>query len=181
MSEQPADDPRPPREARWDGAAYQRLRQIAHGFFRGLPESQTLQATALVHEAYVKLAEHDLDGLTDHAHFVSLGARTMRQVLVDHFRRNGALKRGGDRTKVTLKDVPFATTTAPEDLLALDTAVDTLTQLNPRGATVVELKFFCGLTTEEIASQLGVSTASVEREWRRARAWLRTRLDADLA
>lgn len=180
MSDPAGDEGGAKPEGHWDDAAYQRLRQIAHGFFRGLPESQTLQATALVHEAYVKLAEHDLEGLSDRAHFVSLGARTMRQVLVDHFRRTGAQKRGGDRAQVTLKEVALATAASPEELLALDDAVEELAALSPHGATIVELKFFCGLTTPEIANELDTSTASVEREWRRVRAWLRTRLDADL-
>ncbi len=163
-------------EGAWDDAAYQRLRQIAHGFFRGLPASQTLQATALVHEAYIKLADHDLR-VSDSAHFVSLGARTMRQVLIDYFRRSGTQKRGGDRLRVTLSEVTRPLMAAPEDMLALDAAITSLATQSPRLATVVELKFFCGLTTDEIAQELVISTATVEREWRRARAWLRTQLD----
>ena len=164
----------------WNDANYQRLRQIAYGFFRGLPESQTLQATALVHEAYLKLADYDSGVLANDAHFVSLGARTMRQVLIDYFRRSGAVKRGGAKRNITLSDAASPMTVPREDLIALDQAVGHLAEHNPRAATIVELKYFCGLTTTEVAEALSTSTASVEREWRRARAWLRMQLDVEV-
>lgn len=164
----------------WNEANYQRLRQIAYGFFRDLPESQTLQATALVHEAYVKLADHDPSVLSNDAHFVSLGARTMRQVLIDYFRRSGAAKRGGSKRNITLSEATSPMSVPTEDLIALDQAVGRLAEHNPHAATIVELKYFCGLTTTEIAAALATSSASVEREWRRARAWLRMQLDLQI-
>lgn len=161
----------------WSPETYARLRQIAGNLFRGLPAGHTLQPTALVHEVYLKLADQEPDAVKSRAHFVSMGARTMRQVLVDHYRRTHAGKRGGARRRVTLYDISAPGGDSPENLLALDQAIDALSRLSQRSATVVEMKFFCGSTTEEIAAALDVSLATVEREWRSARAWLRVWLD----
>lgn len=162
-----------------DEPAYQRLREIASGFLAKLAPGHTLQATALVHEAYLKLA--DGDGTIPEVaaeHFVSLAARVMRQVLIDHFRGKSAQKRGGDRQRVTLSEV--ADVAADDDwvdLLALDEALSELAALAARQAQVVEMRFFGGFSMPDIAAALHTSVATIEREWRRARAWLRVRLE----
>ena len=110
------------------------------------------------------------------AHLLALAARLMRQVLVDHARRRRALKRGGDATMVSLSDVSMPTETPGVDVLALDEALGELMSLDPRLSRIVELKFFAGLSISEAAQALGVSTATVERDWTVARAWLYQRL-----
>ncbi len=162
-----------------DEPAYRRLREIASGFLGRLAPGHTLQATALVHEAYLKLASED--GAVPQLaaeHFVSLAARAMRQVLVDHFRGKSAQKRGGDRQRVTLSEVAdIAADDDWVDLLALDEALSELVTLSSRQAEVVEMRFFGGFSMPEIADALHTSVATIEREWRRARAWLRVRLE----
>ena len=110
------------------------------------------------------------------AHLLALAARLMRQVLVDHARRKNALKRGGEDTMITLDDVSISAATRPIDVLALDEALHELATLDPRLSRVVELKFFAGLSIGEVAEAIGVSTATVERDWTVARAWLHRRL-----
>lgn len=157
--------------------AYERLRQIAHSFFARMPPGQTLQPTALVHEAYLKLAEQHPDAFASPAHFVSVGTRAMRQVLVDHARRRGALKRGGDRHRVTLGDVANTGEESVVDILTLDDAIAALASRSPRQAEIVSCRFFGGFSMPEIADAVGASLATVERDWRAARAWLRVHLE----
>lgn len=154
---------------------YNQLRRIAAASFRG-GGGLSLQPTALVHEAWMKVAEYRPDVLQDRGHFMSLAARAMRQILLDHVRARGAQKRGGDRVQVTLTGLSAADTDTVVDLLALDTALRQLAELDPRRAQVVELKFFGGLTMPEIAEAVDASVATVERDWRGARAWLQVQL-----
>lgn len=153
---------------------YNQLRRIAAASFRG-NGSTSLQPTALVHEAWMKVARHQPGVFSDRGHFMSLAARAMRQILIDHVRAKGASKRGGGQLQVTLTGLT-ADTDEVVDLLALDEALRQLSALDERRARVVELKFFGGMTMPEIAAALGASVATVERDWRGARAWLQTTL-----
>ncbi|HEX7050116.1 MAG TPA: ECF-type sigma factor [Longimicrobiales bacterium] len=157
---------------------YGELRRLASRV-RGRQAGQTLCTTALVHEAYLKLvrsAELDWRG---RAHFFGIAARAMRQVVVDAARQREREKRGGsDRCTVTFDEAEHATPVSDAELLALDEALDRLAQLDERQARVVEQRFFAGLTVTETAAVLDVSEATVHRDWRAARAWLRGQLSA---
>lgn len=149
---------------------YAELRAMADRQLRGEAVGHTLQATALVHEAYLKLAAPDgAAAWSDRAHFFGIASRAMRQVLVDHARRRRAGKRGGAWSRTTLSGKPLALDTDPEELLALDAALE---GLEPRQREIVEMRFFGGMTEEEVAAALGVSDRTVRREWVKARAWL---------
>lgn len=139
----------------------------------------SLNTTALVHEAYLKLKpDHGLE-IVDRAHFSYVMVRAMRQVLIDKARRRRAVKRGGDRNFVTLHEGDGSVPLRAEQLLALDEALDALAAFDERKAKVVECRFYCGFEVEETAEILGVSTATVKRDWRAARAWLAQELEAD--
>lgn len=155
---------------------YDELRALAGRQLRRESPGHTLEATALVHEAYVKLAVPEGAGWSDRAHFFAIASRAMRQVLVDHARRRGARKRGGAWARTTLSGKPLGLDTDPEELLALDAALE---GLEPRQRQVVEMRFFGGMTEEEVAEALGVSDRTVRREWVRARAWLYAALYPD--
>ncbi len=158
---------------------YEELRALAGAFFREERSEHTLQPTALVHEAYLRMAQPSPDGPRTSVQFRALAATVMRHVLVDHARARNALRRGGDRTLVSLgADVASAGSGGEVDVEAIDQALQELSGLNERTARVVELRFFAGLSHEEIAESLGVSLSSVEREWRFARSWLADRLSA---
>ena len=149
---------------------YAELRAMADRQLRGEAVGHTLQATALVHEAYLKLAVPDgAAAWSDRAHFFGIASRAMRQVLVDHARRRRADKRGGAWSRTTLSGKPLALDSDPEELLALDAALE---GLEPRQREIVEMRFFGGMTEEEVAAALGVSDRTVRREWVKARAWL---------
>ena len=149
---------------------YAELRAMAERQLRGEAPGHTLQATALVHEAYLKLAVPDgAAAWSDRAHFFGIASRAMRQVLVDHARRRRAHKRGGAWSRTTLSGKPLSLDTDPEELLALDAALE---GLEPRQREIVEMRFFGGMTEEEVARVLGVSDRTVRREWVKARAWL---------
>lgn len=151
------------------------LHKIAERFMRKERPDHTLQATALVNEAYVKLA-HQQIAWQDRAHFIAVAARVMRQILVDHARRRVAAKRDGGHRIELEKSGAFAEA-KPEKLLALDQALLRLTEWDPRQSQVVEMRFFGGLTEDEIAEVLGVSSKTVKRDWSLARAWLEEQLD----
>lgn len=136
----------------------------------------TLQPTALVHEAFLKLFDKQQTSWQDRAHFFAVAAHAMREILVDHARGRAAAKRGGDAGRVSIDDVSVATEPRSVDLLALDEALDRLAAQDERQSHIVELRFFGGLTIEETAEVLGCSIATVNREWRHARAWLYRRL-----
>lgn len=151
---------------------YTELRVLAARIFAKQPAANTLQPTALLHEAYLKLVDQSASDITDRAHFFRLASRAMRQVLIDHARANNAAKRGGG-----VREQLVAEPAAPRQLnrldwLALDEAISRLAELHPRQAAVVEMRFFGGMTTEETAAALDVSPRTVELDWRTARAWL---------
>jgi RNA polymerase sigma factor (TIGR02999 family) len=147
---------------------YEELRSLAKRQLYGEQPGHTLHATALVHEAYLKLAGSGMPA-SDRAHFLAIAARAMRQVLVDHARRRKAVKRGGDMVCTTLTDSGGQVEFRPDELIALDEALE---QLDPRQRQVVEFRFFAGMEEKEIADVLGVSDRTVRREWVKARAWL---------
>ena len=154
---------------------YEELRRLAGAQLRSERSGHTLQATALVNEAYLKLVDQKRTRWRNRAHFFAIAARLMRRILVDHARRARALKRSAGR-RVTLDE---ALALAPEpdvDLVALDDAMEALGGLDPNLTRLVELRFFGGLTIEETAEVLDVSPATVKREWASARAWLFRRL-----
>jgi len=155
---------------------YEELRALARGQLSRERRNHTLQATALLHEAWMKLGNLERAAPKDRAHFLAIAARTMRQILVDHARRKKAGKRGEGWDRVTL-DVALDQLRCSElDVIALDDALEQLATQDPRKARVVELRFFAGLTMPEIAEVLGVSERTAEGDWYMARAWLRKAL-----
>ena len=158
---------------------YDDLRRVARGHLRREGPGHTLQPTALVHEVFLRLVDVDRMTVKSRTHFFALSARLMRQILVDHARRRQAGKRGGGATVIGLNEAAGAaapTSTSSVDVLALDEALDALSSFDDRQCRVVELRFFAGLNIPEAADALGVSTATVEREWAMAKAWLHQRL-----
>ncbi len=155
---------------------YGELRAIAGGYLRGERRDHTLQATALVHEAYVRMIESQGIPWRNRAHFVGVAAHVMRRVLVDHARRHRAAKRGGGAPKLTLIEAADVQAARPTDVTELDDALAELEAMDPTKVQIVELRFFGGLSLEETAGVLGVSRATVSRQWRRARTWLYRRL-----
>lgn len=147
---------------------YDELRSVAARQLRRERTGHTLHPTALVHEAYMKLAGGGLAAV-NRSHFLAIAARAMRQVLVDHARRRGARKRGGEWHATTLTDGSASIELAPEEIIALDRALETL---EPRQRQVVECRFFGGMEESEIAEALDVSERTVRRDWVKARAWL---------
>jgi len=156
---------------------YAELQRLARARLRGERHADSLQTTALVHEAYLRLVDIDRLTLENRAHFFAVAARLMRQILVDHARRRRAEKRGGgESARMIIEDVLPAASPNIVDVLALDVALDGLARVEERLCRVVELKFFAGLTIDETAVALGVSRATVERDWAIAKAWLYERL-----
>jgi RNA polymerase sigma factor (TIGR02999 family) len=155
---------------------YDELRRVARRHLRREPPGHSLQATALVHEVYLRLVDVDRMTLKSRTHFFAVAARLMRQILVDHARRKRADKRGGGVTMMSLDEVSPAAQTSSVDVLALDQALDALSSFDIQQCRVVELRFFAGLNIDEAAEALGISTATVEREWAMAKAWLYQRL-----
>ena len=151
------------------------LRGRAHRMLRG-ERKVTLQTTALVHEAWLKLTGGETAEWSDQAHFLKVAARAMRSVLVDHARSRGAEKRGGRRLRFSLDDVVATYEESAVDLVALDGALERLDAFDPQLAALVDLRFFAGLGLEETARVLEVSPSTVERGWRTARTWLRGEL-----
>lgn len=156
---------------------YSELREIADRLLRGEVVGHTLQPTALVHEAWFKLAGPNAPRPVDREHFLALSARAMRQVLVDHARRRRTLKRGGATVELTIADDRLGFSIPLDDLIAVDDALSRLGNRSERLARVVELRFFAGLSEEETARALGVTTRTVQRDWAKARAWLHAELD----
>ena len=158
---------------------YDELRRVARGHLRREAPGHSLQATALVHEVFLRLVEADRLTPMSRTHFFAISARLMRQILVDHARRKRADKRGGGATVISLDEAaPAVAQTSGVDVLALDEALDALSSFDARQCRVVELRFFAGLNIPETADALGISTATVEREWTMAKAWLYRRLSA---
>ena len=160
---------------------YDELRTLARARLRKVPPGQTLQPTALVHEAYMRLVG-DLDpGWDGRGHFFASAARAMRDILVEQARRKSARKRGGDRKRVNADQVEPAIEPPGDDVLAVHEAVQRLERDDPRKGEIVNLRYFARLTNEETAEALGVSVGTVEREWRYIRAWLQRALSTDEA
>ena len=152
---------------------YGELRRLAGHYMRHERGDHTLQPTALVHEAYVRLFGRGSIDWQNHSHFVCAAARAMRQLLVDHARKRARAKRGGEFNNVTLKESAIVVSDQqPEVLLALDESIARLAALDPRQAEIVEMLYFTGMTQAEAAKALGLSEITVRREWRLARAWL---------
>jgi RNA polymerase sigma-70 factor (ECF subfamily) len=156
---------------------YKELRRLAAGYLRREKPGQTLQPTALVHEAYMRLMKDRPDRWQNRAHFCAIAAHSMRQILIERARARGAAKRGGARHRVTLDDAFAAGENRSIDLLALDEALERLAALDPEQARLVELRFFGGLTVEETAEAMDISPATVKRHWTIAKAWLTRELE----
>lgn len=159
---------------------YAELRRLASGQLSRERRNHTLQATEVVHEAFVRLIGTDVPW-QDRAHFLAVAARTMRRLLVDHARARGREKRGGDLARVTLQPWDASSTPVSDEILALDGALSTLARQDQRAAAVIELHHFGGLTYEEVGEVLGVSTATVKRDLRVARVWLRREMSGGRA
>lgn len=159
-------------------AVYDELRSLAERHLRNERRDHTLQPTALANEAYLKLARQNSSQWQDRIHFFAAAGQAIRRILVDHARGRRRRKRAGRRVQLDLEHVVFHPDGDAEDFIALDKAINKLLAESPRKARVVELRFFSGLTAEESAAILGVTTRTVERDWRYARAWLFRELGA---
>lgn len=157
---------------------YAELRRLAHRYLSRERSGHTLQATALVHEVYLRLVPQHHSLWADRARFVGIAAHVMREILVEHARARHRLKRGGERARVPLGDDMRSVDADADRWEDLDRALDRLAQMDPRQAQVVELRYFGGMTVEEAAQVLGVSPKTVKRDWTVARAWLRRELGA---
>jgi RNA polymerase sigma factor (TIGR02999 family) len=158
---------------------YDELRRLAASYLRRERPGQTLQATALVHDAYIRLLQDSQLSWESRAHFFGIAARSMRQILIERARARNAAKRGGDLVRVTFDPGLIAAGTESVDVEALDDALTRLAALDPELARIVEVRFFGGLSIEETAGVLGVSPATVKREWATARAWLQREMRKD--
>jgi RNA polymerase sigma factor (TIGR02999 family) len=156
---------------------YEELRRLAASYIRRERPGQTLQPTALVHEAYMRLMKDKPGRWQNRAHFCAIAAHSMRQILIERARARGAQKRGGARHRVTLDDALVAGGERSIDLVALDEALERLAALDPEQARLVELRFFGGLTVEETAEAMKISPATVKRHWALASAWLARELE----
>lgn len=155
---------------------YDELRRIAHRYLQRERNGHTLQTTALVNEAYLRLAGQEKTAWQDRAHFFAVTAQVMRHILIDHARRRRYLKHGGELQQVSLDQASLMSEERAAELVALDEALAELKQLDPRKSRVVELRYFGGLSLEEAANTLGVSVMTVRRDWRAAKAWLFRRM-----
>jgi RNA polymerase sigma-70 factor, ECF subfamily len=151
---------------------YDELRRLAGSYMRRERTDHTLQATALVHEAYLKLVEQRSTDWQSRAHFFGVAAQLMRRILVDHARGHSRQKRGGEHAKVSLDEALVFAEQQADEVLAVDDSLNQLAKMDPRQARVVELRFFGGLSVEETADVLGVSPKTIKREWSVAKAWL---------
>jgi len=148
------------------------LHRLAHHYMSRERAGHTLQTTAILNEAYLRLVDNTKPGWENRSHFVAAAAQLMRRIMVDHARERRSLKRGGGAVKVTLDEAALVTEARSEELLALDEAMEKLAAQDPRKSQIVELRYFGGLTVEETAEFLTLSPRTVEREWTMAKAWL---------
>lgn len=155
---------------------YDELRRLARGLLRRERPGHSLQPTALVHEAFLRLIDQNQVNWQNRAHFFGAAARLMRQILINHAEARRAAKRGGETERVSLNDVDHSAPGQEIDLIALDEALGRLERLDPQQGRIVEMRYFSGLTIDEIAEAIGVSPATVKRDWSMARAWLRREL-----
>lgn len=170
-------DPSDPSTAdRLFAIVYDELRALAGSCFRQQRLDHTLQPTALVNEAFLKLVDQTRVQWQSRAHFLAVAARAMRQVLIDHARGKARVKRGGDVCRVTMNEAVTPITDTDPELIDLDEALHKLAAMDERQSRIVELRFFGGMTVDEVAHVVGVSKTTVESEWRMARAWLRREL-----
>ena len=155
---------------------YSELRQVAEKYLNQERPGHTLQPTALVHEAYIRLVEQTHPEWKSRAHFFAVASQVMRQVLVDHARSKSAAKRGSGCVTLTFDEAIALPQTSQVDVVALDDALSSLSSMDPRQAQIVDLRFFGGLSIEDTAQVLGISPATVNREWSTARMWLQREL-----
>jgi RNA polymerase sigma factor (TIGR02999 family) len=151
---------------------YNELKTLAHRQHLRFSGVETLNTTALVHEAYIKLVDHEHQNWKNRGHFFGVAAQAMRHILVDYVRARNSQKRGGGQAHVPLDEGLIMTDAEADDLLALDDALSSLEKLNPRQSRIVECRFFGGMTIEETAAVLDISTATVKRDWSLAQLWL---------
>jgi len=151
---------------------HQELRRLAHHYLKQERHEHTLQTTALVNEAYLKLVDHKGMQWQNRAHFFAVAAQAMRRILVDHARTRDALKRGGGLVMTNLDEAAALVDTQAADLLALNDALNRLAQFDARKSRIVELRYFGGMTFEETAEVIGLSPTTVNREWKSAKTWL---------
>jgi RNA polymerase sigma factor (TIGR02999 family) len=156
---------------------YGELRLTARRYLRHERSDHTLQSTALVHEAFVRMLGQDLPHLQNRSHFFAIAATLMRQILVDHARAHSAAKRGGNTFKLDLTEALSVPQAKGLDLMALDDALNTLAELDPQQSRIVELRYFTGLSIEDTAEVLGISPATVKRDWATARVWLQREMN----
>ncbi len=156
---------------------YDELRKLARRYMARERAGRTIQATALVHEAYLRLMKEKAPVWHNRAHFCAIAAGSMREILVERARARAAAKRGGSQVRVSLSDVRASGKDASFDMLALHEALERLSKMDPQLVRIVELRFFGGLTVEETAEEMGTSPASIKRAWSMARAWLRREME----
>jgi RNA polymerase sigma factor (TIGR02999 family) len=168
-----------PAAARLMPCVYDELRSLARHYFTGERAGHTLQPTALVHEAYLRMVDLTRIDWKGKTHFFAIAARQMRRILVDHARARGTAKRGSGRAELTLNEEFMAKPYPLDDLIALDQALERLGEFDARAAQVVELKLFAGLTAKEAGAELGVSERTVRDDWNFGRAWVLRELGGD--
>lgn len=151
---------------------YGELRRMARHYMRRQPAGHTLQTTALIHEAFIRLVDQKAKGWQDRAHFFAVAAQAMRHILVDYARARGRAKRGGKASRVSLEEAAIVSGERAAELVALDDALDALAVIDPRKCRIVEMRYFAGLSIEETARVLKVSPETVMRDWRLAKTWL---------
>ncbi len=151
---------------------YDELRRLARAKMAAESPGQTLQPTALVHEAYMRVVGEGEEGWGGRSHFFAVAALAMRRILVDQARKKSSLKRGGANVRVDLEDVDLAFESPPGDVLGIDAALQKLEASDPRKGQIVNMRYFLGMTVQETAAALGVSVSTIEQEWRYIRAWL---------
>lgn len=158
---------------------YPELRRIARRYMGRENSQHTLQTSALINEAYLRLVDSTAVEWQDRAHFFAVAAQVMRHILIDHARRYRSGKRGGGATRITLDDAVISIEERADEFVALDAALEGLAKVDPRKSKIVELRFFGGLTVEETAEVMKLSAITVKREWRSAKAWLRREIGGD--
>lgn len=162
-------------------ATYEQMKKLAASYLQNEANTVCLSPTVLVHEAYVKLSKQYIEQYNNKSHFLAIAATIMRRILVDHARTRHRLKRGGDRTKMYLSEDATISVKRDADVLAVEELLKELQELDERQARIVEMRFFGGMTVPEVAESLGLSTRTIESEWKMCRAWLRSRLEDDAA
>jgi RNA polymerase sigma factor (TIGR02999 family) len=160
---------------------YNELRRLAHGYLRRERKGHTLQTTALINEAYLRLVDQKYVHWANRSHFFGISAQIMRRILIDHARRYDYAKRGGGAQRISLDEVAVVAKERARSLLMLDEALKSLAEIDPRRSEVVELRYFGGLNNEEIARVLKISENTVTRDWNMARAWLYQELSRSVA